>query len=582
MCPEGTGRPKLRPMSTRPGSPLYCGRSAPARGVCRTSQPAEVLSLLRFVHQLGAYIRAAYPSQTSLSSGHSTAARVLVGALSLAVVVAASQHGTLQAQPIQAATQSKSILPANVGIGVRTTEAIRIVFDRPMDHQSVESTLTVRPATRHAVAWSDAGRVLTVSPTRRWLTDARYVAGVAASARDTSGRILGTPKRVSFTTQTAPVVTSFQLRFPQDLEVQRNRALAATGLTAPVGVDGSTATDATGEVSTRTTVTIGFSSPMSHRDTERHFLISPHVKGDLGWEGNSLVFTPARRLATLSRYAITVIGAHDALGNRIDGDVSFSFTTRIGAQVVKMSPANGSINVTDGRVGVWFTQPMDTAATTSALKVTDLTTGAAVAGTTTWNADGSQLSFAPAGTLAAGHRIEVRLGDGARDGDLNPIATAWTFTTKPPAAPTVRTPVAGPPPPADLASYALWQINQSRARYGFSPLRLDAAVSAVASAHAWDMANRGYFSHSGRDGSNVSDRLRRGGVSFSYSGENICYYNGIGTKAMLNWCHGVFMSEPYPGVANHIGNILSPHYTRLGVGIAHNGSRTYITWDFAG
>jgi uncharacterized protein YkwD len=262
--------------------------------------------------------------------------------------------------------------------------------------------------------------------------------------------------------------------------------------------------------------------------------------------------------------------------------VSFSFTTRIGAQVVKMSPTNGAVNVTDGHVTIWFTQPMDAAATASALTVKDLTTGSTIAGTTSWNRDATQLSFAPSAALAKGHRIEVRIGDGARDGDLNPIATAWAFTTKPNPAPSVRTPVTGPPPPADLAGYALWQVNQSRAKYGFAPLRLDAAVSAVASAHAWDMANNSYFSHTGRDGSDVSDRLRRGGVSFSWSGENICYYNGIGVKAMLNWCHGVFMSEPYPGYPNHIGNILSPHYTRMGIGIAQKGTRIYITWDFAG
>jgi len=537
---------------------------------------------LRLSHELGAWIRAAYQPLTGKSGGNPTAARILVGALSLTVVLVASQSGTLQAQPIPTATQSRSILPTSIGVGIRSTEAVTIEFDQPMDRASVTSTLTIRPSTRHALAWSDDGRRLTVSPVRRWQTDARYVIGVASTARDADGTTLGNPYRVSFTTQTAPVVTSFQLRFPRDIETERSQALAATGIGGSGIGQPASASDVATQVSTRTSITVGFSSPMNHRDTERRFVISPRVDGALRWEGNSLVFMPSERLPTLSRYAVTVVGAHDQQGNRLAGDVSFSFTTRIGAQIVKMSPANGAVNVTDGRVTVWFTQPMDAAATAAALAVKDLTTGAIVAGTTSWSADASQLSFAPAAALAKGHRFEVRLGEGARDGDGNPIATAWAFTTKPDPAPTVRTPVTGPPPPADLANYALWQINQSRAKYGFAPLRLDAAVSAVASAHAWDMANYAYFSHTGRDGSTVSDRLRRGGVSFSWSGENICYYNGIGAKAMLNWCHSVFMSEPYPGVANHIGNILSPHYTRLGVGIAQKGTRIYITWDFAG
>ena len=40
------------------------------------------------------------------------------------------------------------------------------------------------------------------------------------------------------------------------------------------------------------------------------------------------------------------------------------------------------------------------------------------------------------------------------------------------------------------------------------------------------------------------------------------------------------MSEPYPGVFNHIANILSPNFHRLGVGIATDGYRVYVVWDF--
>jgi uncharacterized protein YkwD len=40
------------------------------------------------------------------------------------------------------------------------------------------------------------------------------------------------------------------------------------------------------------------------------------------------------------------------------------------------------------------------------------------------------------------------------------------------------------------------------------------------------------------------------------------------------------MAEPYPGVFNHIANILNPRYRRLGVGIATDGNRVYVVWDF--
>jgi len=133
-----------------------------------------------------------------------------------------------------------------------------------------------------------------------------------------------------------------------------------------------------------------------------------------------------------------------------------------------------------------------------------------------------------------------------------------------------------------MIQYALWQINQSRAAYGFAPLTLDATITQEATAYAWGMMNYGYFSHVGRDGSRVADRMRRAGVSFSWSGENICYLSGQSLKATLHWCHGVFMSEPFPGSANHIGNILSANYRRVGIGIAQSGGRIKIVWDFAG
>jgi uncharacterized protein YkwD len=204
-----------------------------------------------------------------------------------------------------------------------------------------------------------------------------------------------------------------------------------------------------------------------------------------------------------------------------------------------------------------------------------------------WSEDARLLRYKFHDALPRGSKIQVRLTRAARDMAGNRVSIRWTFHTRPAATgsvagPVATSPVTGPPAPADLQEYGLWLINQSRAQYGFAPLRLDAGVSAVASGHAWDQINYGYFSHTGRDGSRVSDRLRRAGISFSWSGENMCYYNGIGVRAMLEWCHSTFMSEPYPGFANHIGNILGAHYSRVGIGIAQSGGRVIIVWDFAG
>ena len=239
---------------------------------------------------------------------------------------------------------------------------------------------------------------------------------------------------------------------------------------------------------------------------------------------------------------------------------------------------------------MWFSHRMDRSATNRALRVTDTVTGALVAGKITWNEKSTQLTVTPDQPLAAGHAFEVSLSKGARDADGNPSRRTGRSPRRPPLIAAARRPrttvstrtVAVPPaaPATSLAGYALNQVNAARAAYGFAPLVLDASISAVAASHAMDQAVNGYFSHYGLDGSTRETRLRRGGVSFGWSGENQCYRVGMSQQSTLDWCHAQFMAEPYPGQWNHIGNILNPSARRMGVGIAQVGSKIVIVWDF--
>jgi uncharacterized protein YkwD len=514
------------------------------------------------------------------------AARVIVATLALAVALGASLEGASAGLP-PTREQPLSLLPTNVGVGVRSLDAVAVTFAEPMDRAAVEAALVVQPHAGLRVAWSSDGRTMRLSPATRWLTDARYVITIPSGTRLASGGSLGVAHRVSFTTQTAPVVADFQLRYVAESDEQRMRAIEQADLAPLTLGEQAPPPDTANDVSATTSITVAFSTMMDTADVERRFSIAPSVAGELSWNGSSLVFTPSERLAPDARYAVSVAGAHDAQGNKLRGDASFSFTTRTGAQVVKVSPASKAKDVADGQAIIWFSQPMDQEATRAALSIIDARTKAVVTGKSAWNEAGTQLRFTFNDALPLGHAFTVSIGEGASDLDGNPVSVSWGFSTKaPPPPPPAPRPVVrtstGPAAPADMIQYALWQVNQDRARYGFGPLVLDSAISAVASAHAWDQINYGYFSHTGRDGSRVSDRLRRAGISFSWSGENLCYYNGIGLRAMLDWCNSTFMAEPYPGYANHIGNILSPRFTRLGVGIAQKGGRVIIVWNFAG
>jgi len=519
---------------------------------------------------------------------HRAIAHVTVAATAMLVALAVSFQGA-SAGPTAEPSAPVSILPQTVGVGVASTDPVELQFDVGMDRASVMEGLTLQPNGGWRVAWSDDSRSLQLQPANRWMTDSRYLVRVGADTLRADGEPLGRTRTWSFTTESAPVISDFQLYYADEEPADRTRARTEAEADGAVTTQPAqpVAQDTAAGVSAATRITLGFSSEMARADVEQRFKIHPFVPGTFTWEGSALVFEPKQRLESGSRYAVSVVGAHDRRGNRLAGDASFSFTVRAGAQVVTVRPKGGEKDVTTDKVQLWFSEPMDTATTSDAFSLTDATAKKAVAGTASWNPAGTQLTFTPSAALAKGHQFTIALGDGARDMDRNAVTAAFGFTTKaPPPAPkrTVTAPSrpSGPPAPSDILQYALWQINQSRAAYGFAALTLDATITQEATAYAWDMMNYGYFSHIGRDGSHVSDRLRRAGVGFSYSGENICYLSGSSLKGTLNWCHGVFMSEPYPGYANHIGNILSPHYNRVGIGIAQSGSRIKIVWDFAG
>ena len=520
--------------------------------------------------------RAPFASLSYQLRRHRAITRTLIAALSLALAAAVSAGGAAQAGLTTILPTPLSILPAAVGVGIGTGEAVTLSFGDAMNAASVESALAINPAHAVHLTWSDDGRELRVFPDGLWSPDARYALTVGGTARTAEGALLGSPARFSFTTQTAPRITEFALQFVA--EPAAGAAALGTGEADAPAPPPDTASG----VSAGTSIQIAFSAPMNQGEVEGAFVLSPAVPGSFHWDGSILTFTPIERLASDARYAVSLLGVHDLAGNPLGGDASFSFTTRPGAQLVQTTPKADEKGITTKEIGLWFSQPVDPASVGAALRVSDRNTGATLTGTVSWNATNTQLLFTPARALAAGHRFDVSLADGALDADGNGVTASLTFTTK--AAPVVRprASVAAPGPASTLVGYALNQVNAARAAYGLPPLVLSSALSAVANEHSWDMLNNGYFSHTSIDGRTKEDRLRNAGISFGWNGENICYsYNSARSATdVLNWCHSQFMSEPYPGYTNHKANILSTHYHKIGIGIAVSGARVYITWDF--
>lgn len=543
---------------------------------------------------------------------HRAATRVTVAALSFIVVITLGQQAATQAGPEQPRPVAASILPRSVGAAVSTDRPITIPFDVGMDPASVEAALWVLPGPAPVrLAWNPDRTALTLSPVGRWRTDASYLVVIGATSRTADGATLSEPRRFSFTTESAPAITGVEVRMATaDLPPVEDVGLTTRGATAVVLADATDATAAGGNegmqvvsqpptstprrVSATSAISIAFSDPMDTADVEDHFVITPQVEGALSWSRGDLVFTPTERFVAGARYTISLIGAHDRTGNLLGGKGNVSFIIKPAAHLLTTAPKPGSTNVEPATLGMRFSQPMDLRAAASAFGVTDASTGSAIDGRLDWDETGTRLTFVPDAALTAGSTFDVAFGEGARDADGNPVGMAWSFTTRaapaPEPAPAVAPPPAAaspppatPPPPAPAASaagHAVNQINASRAAYGFGPVVLDAAISAVAYAHAYDQAVNGYFSHTGLNGSTRESRLRAAGIAFSWSGENQCYLVGSSVIATLDWCHGAFMAEPYPGHWNHIANVLNPNARRVGVGIAQVGSKIVVVWDF--
>ena len=539
--------------------------------------------------------------------------RVSLAAISFAILIGASHQEPAQAGPRAAAPAApEPLLPQTVGVALESDATITIAFDEPMDPASVEGSLLIVPAQPVDFEWDRTRTELTVVPASRWRADERYLVVVDGSAETDGGEAMPASRRFTFTTQSAPEVVEFQVHLAATaetgdggadiattraavLEADRSAGGADTALAQPIG-KGATAEvpdDTATEVSASSSISIGFSNSMNLDDVEDHFLISPAVEGALSWRGDSLVFTPSERLAAGMRYTISLTGAHDAEGNLLGDTSSFSFVVQDGAQITKTTPSRDAEDAGSGYVQMWFSQPMDVERTNAAFSLIDTVTGQPVGGHLVWNEASTQIWFTPDVPLAGSRTFQVVLAKGAADTFGNAVKADWEFTTGATVGATAGTPtvrsstatrsVTIPPaaPATTLAGYALNQVNAARAAHGFAPLVLDPAVSAVAASHALDQATNGYFSHTGRDGSSRQTRLARGGVGFGWSGENQCYHVGMSEQATLNWCHAQFMSEPWPGHWNHIGNILNSQARRLGVGIATVGGRTIITWNFA-
>jgi uncharacterized protein YkwD len=90
-------------------------------------------------------------------------------------------------------------------------------------------------------------------------------------------------------------------------------------------------------------------------------------------------------------------------------------------------------------------------------------------------------------------------------------------------------------------------LNDFRATAGLGALAYSEALEEAARAHAEDMASHGFFSHTGSDGSTVSQRVSRTGYGWCVAAENIAMGQGGLAEVIAAWA----------GSPGHRANMLS-------------------------
>jgi uncharacterized protein YkwD len=116
--------------------------------------------------------------------------------------------------------------------------------------------------------------------------------------------------------------------------------------------------------------------------------------------------------------------------------------------------------------------------------------------------------------------------------------------------------------------------NEERRRYGLHDLHFSPQLSVAAQRHAVCMAENGYFSHTGRQGTTVTDRVLRN-TSYRYDklAENLFWRSPDNdpAAAVEGWM---------TSTTGHRENILSEEFSEVGLGYASSGSEHYYVQVF--
>jgi len=181
---------------------------------------------------------------------------------------------------------------------------------------------------------------------------------------------------------------------------------------------------------------------------------------------------------------------------------------------------------------------------------------------------GSAVGAVPAGTLVEQNYC-AELQDAAMTevGVYRDMRQIWIVMAAP-IVPQTGSSGSGP------AMRILELVNQARAQprtcgnsrlNAARPVRWNDSLAEASRRHAEDMAQYGYFSHNGRDGSEPWDRIQRAGYRYRSMGENIAAGQRNPEEAVASWIRS----------PSHCANLMNPVFTEMGAAVAVNSRSSY-------
>ncbi len=117
-----------------------------------------------------------------------------------------------------------------------------------------------------------------------------------------------------------------------------------------------------------------------------------------------------------------------------------------------------------------------------------------------------------------------------------------------------------------------------------APLVFNAKLLQSSRGHSLDMATRGYFEHTSPEGTTPFTRMTGAGYNYSFAGENIALFGGLGSDAVANSLQlykMLFVDDGVSGRGHRI-NLLSANFKEIGIGVVADSSNVfYVTQDLA-